>query len=105
MIFGMRLKNRRAEDAAAMLKSLGHPQRLMMMCLLSHGERSVGDIQQSMGMGQAQVSQQLAKLREQGLVVGDKRGQWVMYRLANKKVEALMKAMADIYCPELFELR
>lgn len=101
MIICMQKKLKRAEEAAAVMKSLAHPKRLLMMCILSNKEMGVGELQAALGMGQAAVSQQLARLRAEGMVVGDKRGQQVVYRLADGRVKELLTAMGNIYCKDL----
>jgi ArsR family transcriptional regulator len=101
MIVGMQKKAEKAAKVAALLKSLGHPRRLMILCYLSNGALGVSALQDRMGLGQAAVSQQLARLRMEGLVVGDKRGQRVEYRLADEKISAVLRVLAANYCKEL----
>ncbi|MDH3351931.1 MAG: metalloregulator ArsR/SmtB family transcription factor, partial [Gammaproteobacteria bacterium] len=57
-----------AADAAGLMKALGNENRLMILCLLADGERSVGDLNEVVQLSQSALSQQLARLRQQGLV-------------------------------------
>ena len=58
-----------AEEAAACLRAMSNPSRLLLLCELVQGERNVGDLEAALGLGQAYVSQQLARLRGEGRVV------------------------------------
>ena len=57
-----------AADAASLMKALGNESRLMILCLLTEGERSVSDLNEIIPLSQSALSQQLARLRQQGLV-------------------------------------
>src|SRR6266702_39025 len=77
---------RNAQDAAEFLKALAHESRLLMLCILSEGEKSVGDLEMVLSQRQSTVSQQLARLRLDGLVTTRREGKNVYYRLANDDV-------------------
>jgi len=87
-----------AAEAAAMLKELANPARLLILCQLIDGERSVGELCRAIDLSQSAVSQHLARLREAGLVDTDKRGQMVYYRLCNMEAHALLSTLYLIYC-------
>lgn len=86
-------KARRATD---MLKALSHEGRLLILCLLTEGERSVSDIEAAMDMPQAAVSQQLARLRLDGLVTARREGRSIYYSLASKYVTRLISTLHDM---------
>lgn len=88
-----------ADRAVELLKSLGNRSRLMILCQLLQGERSVGDLAQRIGMRDTAVSQQLALLRKDGLVRARRDGQTIYYALASAEAERVIVTLYDIYCP------
>lgn len=89
----------RADEAAALLRALGHEARLMVLCQLVEGEHSVGELQNAAGLSQSALSQHLAKLREEGLVATRREAQTIYYRLADAKAARLLETLAELYCP------
>ncbi|WP_245269271.1 ArsR/SmtB family transcription factor [Rhodomicrobium udaipurense] len=87
-----------AEAAAEMLKQLANSHRLLILCQLIGGEKSVGELCEVIELSQSAVSQHLAKLRESGIVSAEKRGQMVYYRLCSMEVHALLSTLYLIYC-------
>lgn len=87
-----------AADAAAYLKTLAHEGRLMMLCHLIDGEKSVGQLETLLSIRQAAVSQQLARLREEGLVATRRDGKTVYYRLADPRTERLIGTLYELFC-------
>ncbi|MFY9877128.1 MAG: metalloregulator ArsR/SmtB family transcription factor [Rhodomicrobium sp.] len=87
-----------AAEAAAMLKELANPSRLLILCQLIDGEKSVGELCRAIDLSQSAVSQHLARLREARLVDTEKRGQMVYYRLCNMEAHALLSTLYLIYC-------
>lgn len=88
-----------AEAAAELLKTLGNPQRLRILCLLVEGEHSVGEINAHVPLSQSALSQHLAVLREQGLVETRREAQTIHYALADGPARALLGTLHDLYCP------
>lgn len=86
-------KARRATD---MLKSLSHEGRLLILCLLTEGEKSVSEIETAMDMPQAAVSQQLARLRLDGLVAARREGRSIYYSIASKDAARLISTLHDL---------
>ena len=87
-----------ADEAADFLKKFAHPSRLMVACALVEGEKSVRDLEDTLGIRQPGLSQQIAELRESGLVVGRKEGKNMFYRLADHRVEAFISLMYHLFC-------
>ena len=84
-----------AEQAAAMLRTLGNEQRLLLLCLLiEHGEMTVGQMQAQVDLSQSALSQHLARMREDGLVVARREAQSAYYRIDDPRVEAWLHAAA-----------
>ena len=69
-----------------------------MACALVEGERSVRELEDLLGIRQPGLSQQLAELRDAGMIVGRKEGKAVFYRLADPKVKALIGTMHALFC-------
>ena len=88
---------RNAREAAALLKALSHEARLMIMCLLMEGERSVTDLERALGRRQAAVSQQLARLRLDGLVRARRDGKTIFYSIASEHARLLMQTLAAAF--------
>ena len=88
----------RAEEAAALLRALSHGGRLLILCHLSTGEKTVGELEVLLGLRQAAVSQQLARLRQEGLVQPRRNGKSISYRLADPRVARLIGALYAIFC-------
>lgn len=86
--------------AAAFLKSLSNPHRLQVLCQLVDGERSVGEMERALGIRQATLSQQLARLREDGLVKTRRAAQTIYYSLAAPEVVCTLALMKELFCPE-----
>jgi DNA-binding transcriptional ArsR family regulator len=87
-----------AGEAADFLKKLAHPSRLMVACALVDGERSVRDLEDTLGIRQPGLSQQLAELREAGFVVGRKVSKSMFYRLADSRVSEFIAMMHRMFC-------
>lgn len=83
-----------AAERARFLKVLGNPWRLRILSILVEGPRQVGDIEDALGLGQAYVSQQLARLRAEGIVEGDRSGRVVAYRVVDARVAPVLDALS-----------
>jgi DNA-binding transcriptional ArsR family regulator len=90
--------SQRAAEAAAFLKALSHEGRLMILCHLSSGEKSVTELEELLGARQAAVSQQLARLRSDGLVTARRDGKAIFYSIRDPKAAALMDLVYDMFC-------
>jgi DNA-binding transcriptional ArsR family regulator len=88
-------KARRASD---FLKALSHENRLLLLCLLAERERSVSELEQILALRQPTVSQQLARLRLDGLVATRREGKAIIYNLANEDVRRVITVLYSIYC-------
>ena len=88
-----------AGEAATLLKSLSHEGRLLLLCQLAEGERSVGELTQALDLRQASISQQLARLRAEGVVATRKEGQNVYYRLHDDRARQVIELIHSFYCP------
>ena len=89
-----------ASDAAALLRTLANADRLMLLCQLSLGEQSVGELEESVNLRQPSLSQQLGVLRSEGLVETRREGKRIFYSVQDPKVLQLLKTIYDLYCGE-----
>jgi len=87
-----------AESASSFLKALSHEGRLMILCHLSTGEKSVTELETLLSSRQAAVSQQLARLRLEGLVSHRREGKAIYYSLADEKARRMLELMHDLFC-------
>jgi len=89
---------RNAAKAEALLKQLANGNRLLILCLLVTGEKTVGEMAESIGLSQSALSQHLAKMRDAGLVESDKRGLMVYYRICSMEAQAILSVLHLIFC-------
>lgn len=87
-----------AGDAARLLKALGNEKRLMLLCLLVEGERSVGELNARLDLSQSALSQHLAVLREDNLVTTRREAQTIYYSLAEGPAQRILGTLHGIYC-------
>jgi ArsR family transcriptional regulator len=88
-----------ADEAAALMKSLSNPGRLLTLCLLIDGEKSVAELADKLGTKQPNVSQQLARLRLEGLVAPRRDGRTIYYSIADERVRPVLEALHSAFCP------
>jgi DNA-binding transcriptional ArsR family regulator len=96
-----RVTREKAEAASSFMKSLANPNRLMIACALLDGERSVGDLETDLGLRQPSLSQQLAELRESGIVEARREAKQVFYRISDQRAVALIATLHRIFCGEM----
>lgn len=87
-----------ARRAAGLLKAMSNPSRLVILCQLAEGERSVGELEDEVGLSQSGISQHLAVLRREHVVATRRDKQTVFYSLASEDVAALMATLHDVFC-------
>lgn len=88
----------RADFVAARLALVANAKRLLILCELAKGERSVGALQAAVGLGQSALSQHLARLREAQMVATRREAQTIYYRLGDAETETLMAALYEAFC-------
>lgn len=87
-----------AGEAAQLMRALANDKRLMLLCLLAEGERSVGELNAGVDLSQSALSQHLAVLREDGLVGTRREAQTIYYSLVDGPVRAVIETLHGIYC-------
>ena len=87
-----------AQEAANFLKAISHEGRLMILCHLVTGEKSVTELERLLSARQAAVSQQLSRLRIEGLVVPRREGKTIYYSLADDRPKKVLEVVYDMFC-------
>src|SRR6476469_444433 len=87
-----------AKRASAFLKALAHESRLMILCFLADGEKSVSELEDLLSLRQPTVSQQLARLRADGLVSTRRDGKTIYYKLASEEARVIIGAVYEVFC-------
>jgi DNA-binding transcriptional ArsR family regulator len=88
----------KADEIAAMLAAMANPKRLLVLCTLLAGEKSVGELAEIVRLSPAALSQHLGKMRALRLVATRRDGQTIFYSLASPEVRALLETLYQIYC-------
>jgi len=89
----------KAGQAAALMKTLSNAARLMILCQLVEGERSVAELEKNLDTKQPNVSQQLARLRMEGYVNTRRDGRTIYYSLADDRVANVIRNLHQTFCP------
>ena len=89
---------RNAQKASDFLKALSHEGRLMILCHLVEGERSVAELEQLLAVRQSTVSQMLARLRLEGLVQTRREGKAIYYSLNDDRARRLLEIIYEMFC-------
>ena len=91
----------RARRATGLLKAMANPVRLLVLCQLAEGEKSVGEHERVVDVSQSALSQHLAVLRARHLVKSRRAGQTILYSLAGREAPALLAALYQVFCREV----
>jgi ArsR family transcriptional regulator len=91
----------KARETAGYLKILSHEIRLLTLCHLASGEKTVQELESFLGTSQSNMSQHLAKMRGRGIIDFRKAGNLVYYRVADANILKLMKNLQDVFCKQL----
>lgn len=94
----MELMMQSACDASNFLKAISHEGRLMILCHLATGEKSVTELEELLSARQAAVSQQLSRLRTEGLVSPRREGKTIYYSLTDKRAIQILDVVYDLFC-------
>lgn len=89
-----------AQQAANFLKAISHEGRLMILCHLASGEKSVTELEDLLSARQSAVSQQLTRLRLEGLVTPRREGKTIYYSLTDERPKQIMEVVYNLFCRE-----
>lgn len=87
-----------AARACGLLKVLGNPDRLLLLCQLTRGEFCVSELEAQLRIQQPTLSQQLGVLREEGLVSTRREGKQIFYRIESREATAIMQTLYQLFC-------
>ncbi len=90
----------KAGQASRLLKSLANERRLLIMCYLSEGEMSVGELEPLVGLSQSALSQHLARLRREHLVTTRREAQTIFYSISSEEARTVLGTLSELYCAE-----
>ncbi len=96
-ISSVQMKNK-CDDVAAILKAIAHPQRLMLLCHLTNGEKTVGELEKLCGGSQSSISQFLKLMKLEDMLISEKRGLFVYYKIHDPNVKKLIFSLYKIFC-------
>jgi len=89
-----------AERAAALLKTLSHPQRLLILCvLIEKPGTEAGELSRISGLSASAASQHLSRMKSEGLIEGVREAKFIRYHIKNEAVLDVVKTLKNIYCP------
>lgn len=92
-----------AQQASDLMKTLGHKDRLMVLCHLASGEKSVGELASLLDIPQSPLSQHLARMRKESLVKTRREAQTIYYSISSGKAGRMVELMHELYCSEQAE--
>ena len=87
-----------AIEVSELLKTLAHPERLMVLCQLINSEVGVGQLQQSSTLSQSAFSQHLTVMRKHGIIQARKESQQVFYSLSDSRIAQLIQSLQTVFC-------
>ena len=90
----------KAELVSRLLKSLANERRLLIICHLIQGEKSVGELEKLVGLSQSALSQHLARLRKEALVTTRREAQTIFYSVASNEARAVLATLYELFCAE-----
>lgn len=87
-----------ADRASNLLRAMGNGRRLLILCKLIDGEKSVGELERAVGLSQSAISQHLARLRRDSLVRTRRAGKTIYYSISGGEAEAVIRTLYGLYC-------
>ncbi len=94
------MKDEDVEHVAALLKTMAHPIRMRILCLLQDREMTVGELRDDVKTTNANVSQHLTILRNKNIISSRKVANYIYNKIADQRIVELIAAMKDLFCPE-----
>ncbi|RLA28084.1 MAG: ArsR family transcriptional regulator [Gammaproteobacteria bacterium] len=92
--------NEAADRASALMRTLGHKGRLLILCQLAGGEKSVGELSDSLDIPQSPLSQHLSRMRKEGLVETRRQAQSIYYSLKADEAGKIIECLYGLYCAD-----
>ena len=98
--FDLSQMEKAADKASALMKTLGHKGRLMVLCQLASGEKSVGELSEILDIPQSPLSQHLSRMRKEGLVETRRDAQTIFYSLKAVEAGKIIECLYGLYCAD-----
>jgi DNA-binding transcriptional ArsR family regulator len=98
--FDMEQMYEAADKASALMRTLGHKGRLLILCQLAGGEKSVGELSDSLNIPQSPLSQHLSRMRKEGLVETRRQAQSIYYSVKADEVGRIIDCLYGLYCAD-----
>lgn len=98
--FDMEQMNEAADRASALMRTLGHKGRLLILCQLASGEKAVGELSESLNIPQSPLSQHLSRMRKEGLVQTRRQAQNIYYSLKADEAGKIIECLYGLYCAD-----
>jgi len=98
--FDMERMNKAANKASALMRTLGHKGRLLILCQLASGEKSVGELSENLDIPQSPLSQHLSRMRKEGLVQTRREAQSIYYSLIEGEAGKIIECLYGLYCTD-----
>lgn len=89
---------KQSEQVAGILKTLGHPKRLLILCFLREGAKSVGQLEELCDIAQSQLSLFLKRMDNEGLIKNEREGNFIYYSIKDERVLKLINELNNIFC-------
>ena len=89
---------KKCESTSKILKALAHPRRLQVLCHLSMGDQTVGELEKLCRISQSQLSQFLQRMKSEGLVEARREGKFVVYAIRDPQIEKLIQSLHQVFC-------
>lgn len=98
--FDMEQMSEAADRASALMRTLGHKGRLLILCQLASGEKSVGELSENLDIPQSPLSQHLSRMRKEGLVGTRRQAQSIFYSLKADEAGKIIECLYNLYCAD-----
>lgn len=97
-VFNLEEITEKCDLISGIMKHLGHPKRLILLCNLIEGAKTVNELADAADMGQSQTSQNLKRMELEGLLKSEKEGNFNYYKIHDQRMVELMKQIKTIFC-------
>lgn len=89
---------RQCDEVSELLKAMAHPTRLLILCSLAEEKKSVGELVEEIGISQSLMSQFLGRMKDEGLLISERKGRLMVYSIKDGRVFKILKCLREIFC-------
>lgn len=94
----LNLMEEKSSEVAAMMKQLGHPKKLLVLCALLDKKKAVGELSEICEVGQPQMSHFLKRMELEGMITSTRKGNYIYYQITDPRIKKLIKSLKNIFC-------